>query len=249
MKIFSKISLVLALGAILFGTSCVSNKKYDDLMAEKEALSEKCKSDKEEMQAKINELETNNSKLKTDVANTERELKNADMKLSDAEQKAAAVKAKIDRIKQQIKETVMAAKEADLDVEAKDVKLHVSLANEVLFRPGNADLSKEGKELISQLANVFKEEDMHIMVEGHTDEDPIRRSRYLFNDNWDLSCARAASAVRALIEGGVDPASLTAAGRAYYESVDGEVEGEDMKAAKRRIEFVLTPTLEGFEDL
>lgn len=250
MKIFSKISLVLLLGAVMFGTSCVSSKKYDDLMAEKEALSEKCMNDKQEMKAQIDELESEKGKLKTEVANTSRELENADRKLGDAEAQAAAVKAKIDAIKKQIQETVQAAKDADLEVDAKDVKLHVSLANEVLFKPGNADISKEGKELIAQLANVFKEEaNMHIVVEGHTDADPVRRSRYKFNDNWDLSCARAASAVRELVAGGVDPANLTAAGRADNARVNVDVEGKDEKAANRRIEFVLTPTLEGFDKL
>lgn len=250
MKIFSKISLVLAVGVMLLGTSCVSSKKYDALAAEKDALAEKCRTDKDELKAQINDLESSNSKLKTEVSNANRELENTGRKLTDAEAAAEAARAKIENIKMQIKEAMAAATENDLEVENKDVKLYVSLANSILYTPGSANVSKDGKEIIAQLAEVFKENsDMDILVVGHTDSKPIRRSRYLYNDNWDLSCERASNVVKELIKGGVDGSTLTAAGRADMDMVDMEMEGKDAGAASRRIEFILTPSIEAFNKL
>ena len=250
MKILSNVTLLLALGAMVFGTSCVSSKKHKDLMAEKDALEnrmQKCQTEKEELNATISDMETMQAKLKTEVANANRELESSAKKLMDCEKMTAAKEAQLNAVKNQINEVMKAVSESGLSVKEKDVKLYVSLANEILYKPGSANISKAGKEVIAQLAEVFKNNgDMQIMVEGHTDSSPIRRSRYLHKTNLELSAHRACNVVDELIKNGVGAAQLTAAGRGDVEAKDVTVEGADAGAANRRIEFIITPSVSGF---
>ena len=61
----------------MIGTSCVSSKKHDDLMAERDAVQnrlDKSNADKDELNAQITEMESMQSKLKTEVANGQRDL-------------------------------------------------------------------------------------------------------------------------------------------------------------------------------
>ena len=247
MKIFSKINVVLAAGALLIGTSCVSSKKHNDLMAERDAVQnrlDKCNSDIEELNAQIAEMESMQSKLKTEVANGQRDLEAAGQKLMDCQKMTEAKEAQLRKVKDKIKEVADAVSGSDLSIKDKGVKLHVSLANEILYLPGHADISKEGMEIINQLADVFKESDLAITVQGHTDSKPIRRTRYLYKDNWDLSCARAANVVRALEKAGVASERMTASGRADQDGKEMEVEGTEEGAASRRIEFIITPSID-----
>ena len=240
----------MAVGALLFGTSCVSSKKHKELMAEKDALMnrfDQCQTEKGELNATISEMETMQAKLKTDLANANREIESAGKKLMDCQKTTEAAQAQLNAVKKQINDVVSSLGDSGLSVAEKDVKLYVSLANEILYKPGSADISKEGKEIINQLAEVFKSNgEMQVMVEGHTDDSPVRRSRYLWPDNWGLSCARAANVVRALVDAGVAASNLTAAGRADQEAKDMTIEGADAGAASRRIEFIITPSVSGF---
>jgi chemotaxis protein MotB len=247
MKIFSKINVVLAAGALLIGTSCVSSKKHNDLMADRDAIQnrlDKSNADKDELNAQIAEMESMQSKLKTDVANGQRDLEAAGQKLMDCEKMTAAKEAQLKMVKDKIQEVSDAMSGSNLSIKDKGVKLHVSLANEILYLPGHADISKEGNEIISQLADVFKESDLAITVQGHTDSKPIRRTRYLYKDNWDLSCARASNVVRALEKAGVASERMTASGRSSVDGQDMEIEGAEAGASSRRIEFIITPSID-----
>jgi chemotaxis protein MotB len=76
-----------------------------------------------------------------------------------------------------------------------------------------------------------------IRVDGHTDSRPISSSR--FRSNWELSAARAISVVRDLIDKGVDPQHLVAAGFAdNYPLEPGDT--DEAYQANRRIELKLT---------
>jgi chemotaxis protein MotB len=80
------------------------------------------------------------------------------------------------------------------------------------------------------------------MVEGHTDNVPIKTAR--FADNWDLSVARATTIVRMLTTTySVAPTILTAAGRGEF-MPKASNETAEGKALNRRTEIILTPNLE-----
>jgi len=99
---------------------------------------------------------------------------------------------------------------------------------EILFSSGQAEVTDNGKATLQQLVSVLRDEGKKIRVEGHTDTDPIRRSRW--KSNLELSVARAV-AVAEFLKGASLPADqIAVAGYGEYRPAD---EGTD-DAAKRR---------------
>ena len=117
--------------------------------------------------------------------------------------------------------------------------------SEVLFDVGSADLGPAGKEQMQALAQTLNELmaripqdiDWVLRVDGHTDKTPISNAR--FPSNWELSAARAISVVKYLIDLGLPPVRLVAAGFAANRPIDP---GQDEIALRRnrRIELKLT---------
>jgi len=117
--------------------------------------------------------------------------------------------------------------------------------SEVLFSSGSADLNDLGKQSLQQLARTLIEIMPRIpaelpwvlRVDGHTDRVPIRTAQ--FQSNWELSSVRAINVVRFLVEAGVPPNRLAAAGFGEFQPLDA---GSDEVALRRnrRIEIKLT---------
>jgi flagellar motor protein MotB len=116
----------------------------------------------------------------------------------------------------------------------------VALGEDFAFERGSASLSSEGRKAVEKLALRLNDGDLAnhtIIVEGHTDDQPVSRPRTveLFTDNWGLSAARAASVVRALQKAGVKAERLIVQARGQYKPAVG---GKD-KSANRRVEIYL----------
>ena len=130
----------------------------------------------------------------------------------------------------------------DLTVTQKNGKVYVSLSENLLFPSASAVVNPRGKEALSKLAVVLNlNPDIAVLIEGHTDSLAIH-GRY--QDNWDLSTARANSIVRILVDNyKVDPVRVEAAGHSKYDPVDtnGTLEG---RARNRRTEIILSPKLD-----
>lgn len=117
--------------------------------------------------------------------------------------------------------------------------------SELLFATGSADLGETGREQVAGLAATLHELrdripddlDWVLQVEGHTDRRPIRTAQ--FPSNWELSTARAQTIVRNLMDQGIPPERLAAAGFAEYHPVD-ERDTPEAWARNRRIELRLT---------
>ena len=120
-------------------------------------------------------------------------------------------------------------------------------SSEVLFEPGAADLSDEGKAQIAGVVQTLDEIaakippaiDWIIRVDGHTDNVPLS-GLGLFRDNWELSQARALAVVRYMQDGlGFPPQRMAATGFGEYRPV-AEGDSPEARAANRRIELKLT---------
>jgi len=117
--------------------------------------------------------------------------------------------------------------------------------SEVLFDAGQAEISNHGSEQIAKLAEAILQLEDEIppeinwvlRVDGHTDKRPINTVR--FPSNWELSAARAISVTKLLIEMGVSPHRLVAAGFGEFSPID-PADTEEAYRKNRRIEFKLT---------
>jgi chemotaxis protein MotB len=115
----------------------------------------------------------------------------------------------------------------------------------VLFEVGDASLGAEGRRQIGDLAGLLleiadqipPEVNWILRIDGHTDNRPINTPQ--FQSNWQLSSARAITVARALIDGGIPPERVMAAGFGEFHPIDG-AENEDAYRSNRRIELKLT---------
>ncbi|MDX5300145.1 MAG: flagellar motor protein MotD [Gammaproteobacteria bacterium] len=95
--------------------------------------------------------------------------------------------------------------------------IEVSLPNSILFGSGEADPHRDAFEVIEAVADILRDSSNAVLVEGFTDNVPIRSGRY--PSNWELSSARAATVVRLLVEAGIEPARLAAVGYGEHQAV------------------------------
>jgi len=133
----------------------------------------------------------------------------------------------------------------DIAIEVRGNAVYVSISDKMMFASASSRLSRSANTVLGKVARVIRDnENVNVLVEGHTDSVPINNNRY--KDNWDLSVLRATAVVRQLHEGfNIDPARLTAAGRSFHIPKDdnGTTLG---RAVNRRTEIIITPKLDQF---
>lgn len=124
----------------------------------------------------------------------------------------------------------------DLSIDRNNKYVQLTLKGSVLFAPGEADLKKGAKAILSSVGNILKKFDgYNVEITGHTDNVPMKSSK--FEDNNWLSSARAIKAAEYLIQTcGMDPATLKYSGRGPYEPISSNATAEG-RAKNRRIEI------------
>ena len=116
----------------------------------------------------------------------------------------------------------------------------IAIEGSILFPEGKTTLRQESKSALERVASVLKKEysDRDILVFGHTDSDPIRKSG--FKDNLELSTERASAVVRQLQSRGISASRLVACGAGEHRPVAPN-STKDNKQKNRRVEiFALT---------
>ena len=136
----------------------------------------------------------------------------------------------------------------DIEINVEKGVVYVSISDKLLFRSGSFTVTKRAKEVLGKVAKVVNDKpELEFMVEGHTDNVPIKSDGIL--DNWDLSVKRATAVVRILENDfGVAPARMTAAGRSFYIPI-ADNDTATNRAKNRRTRIVVLPKLDQFYDL
>ncbi|MFA7625955.1 MAG: OmpA family protein [Candidatus Kapaibacterium sp.] len=266
-----RILFPLILGVLI--SACVSQGTYDDMVAERDgalskndslqsiirslnssnvtlmrdlnALKDELANLKETYDAlKRNssagalEMITKLEELQKDIAERERRIQEIKEKLDERDRFLTA-------LRERIQKAMAGVEEGGLSVYIKDGKLYVSLSNKLLFRTGSTEIDQQGLNALLQLAEVLNQQnDINILVEGHTDNQPISAQAGRFKDNWDLSVMRATEVVRYLTnEGKVSPLRIIASGRSEYFPIE-EGDTPEARAINRRTEIILTPNID-----
>lgn len=123
------------------------------------------------------------------------------------------------------------------------VEGRIGIRGSLLFPSSRASMRSEGHALIERLApplqTFLAQRDVALMVSGFTDDRPLK-GRGGFQDNWELSAARALTVTRALVAAGVPPDRVFAAGfGAHHPLVDNK--GPEHQAMNRRVEISPVP--------
>jgi chemotaxis protein MotB len=135
-----------------------------------------------------------------------------------------------------MKELAEALRLERVDIRRDARGLVVSLPENAAFAVGSPDVSGEARGIIGRVAAAVAPTQTAIRIEGHTDDVPIRTTRYV--SNWELSTARASAVVAYLVETGFDPARLSAAGYGEFHPRVANDTPEN-RARNRRIDVVI----------
>jgi chemotaxis protein MotB len=191
-------------------------------------------------------LQNENTLVQSDLKalSTESKMTIADQakRLKNFQNMIQAQKDVMNKLKNSIADALMNYKTDELSVYIKDGNVYVSLEEKLLFKSGSDVVDPKGKEALKTLAKVLNSTtNVTVMIEGHTDNVPIKTK--LFKDNWDLSTARATSILRILTtDYGFDSNRITASGRGQFHPVKTNETAEG-RAGNRRTEIILSPDL------
>lgn len=110
----------------------------------------------------------------------------------------------------------------------------VNIPGDVLFDAGRANLKESSKATLNKIVAAIKKDypGKRVFVVGHTDPDPIAKTKGMWQDNLDLSAERARSVAKYLTAQGLEQKSVDT--RAY-----GSTEPKKTKEASRRVEIVV----------
>ena len=113
------------------------------------------------------------------------------------------------------------------------------LAGDLTFAPGSADLTTKGKQILKEVAAQVKAYDGQIRVDGHTDTDPVNKTKAKWPEgNIQLGAGRAISVYKFLIANGVPEAKLSIASYGPNKpALEGKTSG--VKAKNRRVEVLM----------
>jgi chemotaxis protein MotB len=136
----------------------------------------------------------------------------------------------------------------DININVEKGVVMISIADNLLFKSGSYDVNLKAKVILAKVAKVINSKpDFECMVEGHTDNLPIKNAVLL--DNWDLSVKRSTSIVRVLQNDlGVNPKQLIPAGRSsFIPLVENDTEAN--RAKNRRTRIIIMPKIDQFYDM
>lgn len=220
--------MVLQNKSLLASSSKERQKLTEELAAKERALQEK-EMELEDKQANINKLLD--------------ELKAREKRVNELQALVDKKDAAINNLKAKIEKALLNFDDEDLTVEIRDGKIYVSLAEQLLFKSGSTVVDPKGQEALIKLAEVLeKQEDISIMIEGHTDSIPI--STNSIKDNWDLSVLRATAIVRIITEkSNIDRERVIPSGRGEEVPVASN-KSKEGRAKNRRTEIILSPNLD-----
>ncbi len=177
---------------------------------------------------KIADLTSENDQLKG-------ELEDRDRKYNDALVRQGDSQSTIDELNQQLaKLRAGQGKEGDwVTMPSFDM---ISVPGSVLFDSGKADLTAAGRAKLAQISSDIRSRysDRDIYVFGHTDNQPIRKSKW--KDNWELGAHRSLSVIRAMRDMGIPNESLVQANCGEYRPKLANSNDRN-RFANRRVEF------------
>ena len=265
-----KFVLILLGGLAL--TSCVSNKKFralqDQLKSTEDLLNtatvklNSCLKDRELLQSNNELLRKNNEGLLTNLGNmtmlTHKGADNLERSLESIKEKDLTIKNLRDAVTrrdsinlalvQSLKGVLGNLDDEDITVQVDKGVVYVSISDKMLFSSGSYNVTPRAREVLGKVAKVVNNKpDFEFMVEGHTDNVPIKNT--CIKNNWDLSVLRATAVVNILQNDfGVSPSRMTAAGRGEYVPVTSNSTPEG-RAINRRTRIVVLPKLDQFYNM
>ncbi|HXH19252.1 MAG TPA: OmpA family protein [Chitinophagales bacterium] len=147
-----------------------------------------------------------------------------------------------------LKRSLADVKDEDVKIEVKKGVVYISLSDKMLFKSGSYKIQPQAEAVLGKIAQIINDhKELDILVEGHTDNVPIKTD--CLDDNWDLSVMRSTAVVRLLqTKFNVAPERMTAGGRSEYVPKASNETASD-RSLNRRTEIIILPKLDQFFQL
>jgi chemotaxis protein MotB len=249
--------------ALLVAPGClVSQSKYDALQAEYDEYKTAAEKREQGLQATIQSLEDAIRAERVKVADLEKQLEVLRAEkvalatdktrmmatesqliaaLKELEERKVAAEKRIAEYRELLSRFKALIDSGKLRVRIIDGQMIVELATDVLFPSGSAVLSAEGKAAVVEVTQVLASiQGKKYQVAGHTDNVPIRTSKY--PSNWYLAFDRAHSVLQAMVESGMPLNRVNAASNGEFRPTAGN-DTDEARAKNRRIDIIVVPDL------
>ena len=214
-----------------------------------ELLNEELDLVKKNSTLKIQENIAKNNALIKKIAIKETEPLSRTERIDRLEKIISSQKKILSDLKNRISEALLNYRGKGLSIKQRNGKVYISMENKLLFKSGKWNIELQGKQALMRLSKVLEENpDISILIEGHTDNIAFT-SKGAMESNWDLSTKRATAVVKILLENNnILPQNLTAAGKSEFVPIASNTTIEG-RAANRRIEIILSPSLDKIIEL
>ncbi|MDP3433437.1 MAG: OmpA family protein [Bacteroidota bacterium] len=248
MKDIADLSAKLDENSLILNNSSETNQRLSRINSELENQLNSLKTGSSEeiarLMEKLQQTQTDLQKREDILKSAQKELEQRSIRLKELEdalrQKDDAVK----QLRQKVMDALLGFNNKGLTIHEKNGKVYVSLDEQLLFKTGQWEVDPKGQQALASLAEVLgQNNDINVLVEGHTDDVPMRGTG-MVKDNWDLSVMRATAVTRILLKNkSVDPKRITSAGRGEFFPID-EAKTPGARQKNRRTEIILTPRLD-----
>jgi chemotaxis protein MotB len=220
------------------------NKNHERLLANSASESSKLSGDLARREAEMKALDATLNASKGQIDKLSGDLKAREEKLNELQRILDEKDKAVANLKNKVNNALLGFNSKDLSVNVKNGKVYVSLSEQLLFKSGSTKVDSKGQDALQKLAKALKDQqDVNVVVEGHTDDVPISKGTAGMKDNWDLSVLRATEITRILTEAGLPGSRVTPSGRAENVPLETAKTAE-ARQKNRRTEIILTPKLD-----
>ena len=175
------------------------------------------------------------------IEELQRERDDLDSRYNLSEQEKAELIEERDRLENARRSMEERLSGSGASVRIKEGKISVMLPSSILFNSGQTKLKKAAKSSLTKVCNVLKKDfpNATIRIEGHTDSDPLKRTKNVYKSNWELSALRASNVLHYLVDScRLDPKKLYIAGFGKHQPVASN-KSKGGKKKNRRVEIVI----------
>lgn len=225
-------------------------KKCETNLSNAQAANKKIEADLAARSMQIEKLLDEKGALTKERKHLTAEQQKLSSEIQELQRMRAAAEKRSAEYKDLLKKLAKMIDAGSLQVKVRNGRMLVQMSSDVLFAPASTRLKPEAKEGIQELAATLATfSGRKFQVLGHSDSTPIHSAR--FPSNWELSSQRAIEVVKLMIEAGVPPQMLSAAGAAEFDPLV-ENDTPENRAINRRVEIIFMPKIDelpGFDEV
>jgi chemotaxis protein MotB len=219
-------------------------RTIDQLNRQMESLRKGSTAEIENLLEELHTIRLDLNQREDKLREAEKELEQRNARLIELQEVLAQKDQAVKDLREKVVRALTGFTNEGLTVHEKNGKVYVSMDEKLLFKTGRWDVDPKGQQALRNLSQLLADNnDISIMVEGHTDDVPMRGAGDV-KDNWDLSVMRATAVTKILTQNPkLSPERIISAGRSEYVPLVSETTSE-ARQMNRRTEIILTPKLD-----